>query len=118
MSTISTHVLDTAKGTPAEGLPIVLECRDPGAKDGDGWTEIGGGVTNDDGRVTDLLTAGQTLETGVYRMSFDTGRYFADHDTTGFYPVVRIVFEIAAADEHYHVPLLLSPYGYSTYRGS
>ena len=113
MSTISTHVLDTAHGIPAEGLPIVLE-----ARDGGGWSEIGGGTTNDDGRVTDLLADGQTLETGVYRMSFDTGRYFADRDQTGFYPVVRIVFEIAAPDEHYHVPLLLSPYGYSTYRGS
>jgi len=114
MSTISTHVLDTARGVPAEGLPIVLEERTDSV-----WTRIGGGLTNDDGRVRDLLDPDRDgLAEGVYRMTFETGAYFERHAITGFYPVVRIVFEVAAPDEHYHVPLLLSPYGYSTYRGS
>lgn len=114
MSTISTHVLDTARGVPAEGLPITLEEQVTG-----GWERIGGGVTNDDGRVRDLLDPDRDgLVEGVYRMTFDTGAYFQRHAITGFYPVVRIVFEVAAPNEHYHVPLLLSPYGYSTYRGS
>ncbi len=114
MSTISTHVLDTARGVPAEGLPIALE-----EETSEGWMRIGGGVTNDDGRVTDLLNPDRDgLAEGVYRMTFDTDAYFEKHDLTGFYPVVRIVFNVQAPDEHYHVPLLLSPYGYSTYRGS
>jgi len=113
MSTISTHVLDTASGRPAGGLPIVLE-----ARDGSDWERIGGGTTNADGRVRDLLTERDELSEGVYRMTFDTATYFAATDRRGFYPVVRVVFEIQAPDEHYHVPLLLSPFGYSTYRGS
>lgn len=113
MSTISTHVLDTAGGHPAEGVPIVLEERD-----GDAWRRIGGGTTNDDGRVRDLLDETEALEVGVYRMTFDSGTYFHETHISGFYPVVKVVFEIEEPDEHYHVPLLLSPYGYSTYRGS
>lgn len=113
MSTISTHILDTAEGIPAEGVPIVLEA----SIDGE-WHQIGGGVTNDDGRVRDLLTEREALDEGVYRMSFNTETYFQKNDVRGFYPVVRVVFEVQAPDEHYHVPLLLSPYGYSTYRGS
>lgn len=113
MSTISTHVLDTATGTPAEGVPLILE-----ANTDDGWKTIGGGITNDDGRVRDLLNEGEGLEVGMYRMTFETGVYFGQNDTRGFYPVVKVVFEIQQSDEHYHVPLLLSPYGYSTYRGS
>lgn len=113
MSTISTHVLDTARGVPGEGLPITLE-----AREGDAWEKIGGGVTNDDGRVTDLLQSRERLTEGVYRMTFDTETYFERHAIEGFYPVVRVVFEVMAPDEHYHVPLLLSPFGYSTYRGS
>ncbi len=113
MSTISTHILDTAAGTPAEGVPITLE-----AKTAEGWLRIGGGTTNDDGRVRDLLSERDGLDEGVYRMTFDTATYFEANDTKAFYPVVRVVFEVQAPDEHYHVPLLLSPYGYSTYRGS
>ena len=113
MSTISTHILDTARGIPAEGVPLILE-----ANTDDGWTPIGGGTTNDDGRVRDLLNEGESLDVGMYRMTFETGVYFEQNQTKGFYPVVKVVFEIQAPDEHYHVPLLLSPYGYSTYRGS
>lgn len=113
MSTISTHVLDTARGVPGEGLPITLE-----AREGGDWEVIGGGTTNEDGRVADLLQHRDELFEGIYRMTFDTEAYFDHHDIRGFYPVVRVVFEVQAPDEHYHVPLLISPYGYSTYRGS
>ena len=113
MSSLSTHVLDTAKGTPAAGLPITLERGSDAA-----WTQIGGGVTNDDGRVTALLGEGVEFGPGTYRMTFDTNTYFEAGGTDGFYPIVRVEFVVAATDEHYHVPLLLSPFSYSTYRGS
>lgn len=114
MSTISTHVLDTGRGRPAEGLRLSLERRG----EGEGWEAIGGGVTDADGRVRSLVWAGGGLDVGVYRMSFETGPWFEGQGLRGFYPEVRIVFEIQHPSEHYHVPLLLSPYGYSTYRGS
>jgi 5-hydroxyisourate hydrolase len=113
MSTLSTHVLDTHRGRPAAGVPIVLEAQDTG-----GWRELARGVTNDDGRVRDFLPPGTTLAPGTYRMTFDTGAYFRAQATRGFYPYVSVVFELSAPGEHYHVPLLLSPFGYSTYRGS
>lgn len=113
MSAITTHVLDTARGRPAAGVPIVLE-----RQDGDGWTRLGDGETDDDGRLRTLLAADATLEPGTYRIEFDTGSYFAASGTKGFYPLVQVVFAISAPGEHYHVPLLLNPYGYSTYRGS
>lgn len=113
MSAITTHVLDTAKGCPAAGVPIVLE-----RQDGDAWTRLGSGETDDDGRLRTLLAADATVEPGTYRIEFDTGAYFAASGTKGFYPLVQVVFTIAAPGEHYHVPLLLNPYGYSTYRGS
>lgn len=112
MSPITTHVLDTTLGTPAAGLPIQLLRQEGGA-----YREIASGVTNDDGRITDLLEPG-SLEPGVYRMRFDTGAYLSALEMEGFYPEAIITFEIVRTDQHYHVPLLLSPYGYSTYRGS
>lgn len=108
MSTISTHVLDTANGQPAAGVTITLE-----RVSGDQFDQIGGGITNSDGRVTDLLSP-NTLTTGTYRMSFLNLESYND----GFYPEVRVMFKVTETDSHYHVPLLLSPYGYSTYRGS
>jgi len=109
---LTTHVLDTASGRPAAGLPISLER----AVDG-GFERIGSGTTNEDGRLeSPLVTDG--WRAGVYRIRFDTGAYFAAHGTPGFYPYVEVVFEVTQPDEHHHVPLLLSPYGYSTYRGS
>jgi 5-hydroxyisourate hydrolase len=104
MSTLSTHVLDAASGRPAAGVRVTLDRRD-----GDGWRSLGSGVTDDDGRVRDLAPGG--LEAGVHRLVFATGQ-------TGFYPEVPVVFEVAAGDGHYHVPLLLSPFAFSTYRGS
>ena len=112
MSTISTHVLDTSQGRPAAGMKLSLDQLLDGA-----WVQLGGGITDEDGRVADLAPGG-TLEPGTYRMNFDTGAWFEAQDTAGFYPEVRVVFRITAADEHHHVPLLISPFGYSTYRGS
>ena len=115
MSAITTHVLDTAQGRPAAGVAIVLERQDD---DGDGWTRLGDGKTDDDGRLRTLLKPDHALQPGTYRIEFDTGAYFAASGTKGFYPRVQVAFTITAPDEHYHVPLLLNPYGYSTYRGS
>ncbi len=108
-SPITTHILDTSVGRPAAGVEVRL-CDASGG-------EIGRGVTNEDGRVTDLLAPG-TLAAGTYRITFETGAYFASQGKRGFYPRVEITFEVSAPSEHYHVPLLLNPYGYSTYRGS
>ena len=114
MSTLSTHVLDTQWGRPAAGVPITLEVQEGAER----WRELARGTTNSDGRVRDFLPAGQNLQPGTYRMTFQTGEYFRAHATRGFYPYVSVVFEIHTAGEHYHVPLLLSPFGFSTYRGS
>lgn len=112
MSAITTHVLDTARGRPAAGVPITLALR---TADGS-FAELGRGATDDDGRLRSLLAA--PLEAGVYRITFETAAYFAALGIKSFYPEVSVVFEIHDASQHYHVPLLLSPYGYSTYRGS
>ena len=108
-SPITTHVLDTARGRPAAGIAVTLARQsDDGA-----WTDLTRSETNADGRIGDLLD--RALRPGVYRLIFETGAYLGDG---AFYPEVAVVFEVADPDEHYHVPLLLSPYGYSTYRGS
>ena len=108
MSTISTHVLDTALGEPAEGIRVALH-RDA--------TLIGSSVTDQDGRVRDLLAHGSSLSAGDYRLTFSVAEYFGAKRTS-FYNEIVIHFSIAEDEEHYHVPLLLSPFGYSTYRGS
>ena len=109
---ISTHVLDTAIGRPAEGMSITLE-----RVDADGWHEVTGGTTNADGRVGTLV-ADDDLLLGTYRITFGTGGYFAGRGEVSFYPEVAIDFEVHDASEHYHVPLLTSPWSFSTYRGS
>ncbi len=108
MSTISTHVLDTALGKPAEGVRVTLH------RDG---SVLGSGVTDQDGRVRDLLAAGSSLSAGDYRLTFSVADYFGSKRES-FYNEIEIHFFIASEGEHYHVPLLLSPFGYSTYRGS
>jgi 5-hydroxyisourate hydrolase len=110
---ITTHVLDTARGKPASGVPIELERRE-----GNDWEPVGKGATDPDGRLRTLIPAGAALRPGVYRLSFFTAAYFQGLGVASFFPEVRIVFEVQAAGGHYHVPLLLSPFGYSTYRGS
>lgn len=111
---ISTHLLDTAKGRPAAGVQVLLEFRGP---TGD-WQSVSRGTTDLDGRLRALYPEGRTLAPGVYRLKFDTARYFESHGTTTFYPEVVVVFETSPDEKHYHVPVLLSPFGYSTYRGT
>src|SRR4029077_4473641 len=110
-SGITTHVLDTARGWPASGVPVLLEIRE-----GEGWREAGRAATDADGRVKQLLAAPPSA--GVYRLTFGTETYFRAQGIEAFYPEASIVFHVRDAARHYHVPLLLSPYGYSTYRGS
>ncbi len=114
MSTISTHVLDTSRGRPAGGVRIHLELQN----DDRSWTLLTEAWTDDDGRVKAFLLLDGELKAGIYRLTFETGAYFSSLQSECFYPQVSIMFEIADAAQHYHVPLLLSPYGYSTYRGS
>lgn len=116
MSQITTHVLDTSKGRPAAGIPIEL-FRDE-KFDSRSWLSLAQGITNQDGRVAGLLNDDITLDAGVYRMHFNIGDYFKNNNEKGFYPYVDIVFELGGDGSHYHIPLLLSAYGYSTYRGS
>jgi 5-hydroxyisourate hydrolase len=108
VSTISTHVLDSARGQPAAGVEVRLESVD--------GAEIATGSTDADGRIADLGPS--ELAAGAYRLVFNTGGYFAVTGQPVFYPEVAIAFAIADPDEHYHVPLLLAPFAYSTYRGS
>ncbi|KAG2486997.1 hypothetical protein HYH03_014369 [Edaphochlamys debaryana] len=124
-SPITTHVLDTATGLPARGLPLALSKQDEVSKT---WEIVNEGVTNDDGRVGNLMAPGNYIPPGRYRMFFDTAAYLAAcrqahpafYSEVPFYPEVVVEFIITAdkATEHYHIPLLLSPYGFSTYRGS
>jgi 5-hydroxyisourate hydrolase len=110
-SPITTHILDTSLGRPAAGVEVRLY------RMGDSDEEIGRGVTNEDGRVADLSSPG-SLTAGTYRIHFAIEPYFAAQARAAFYPHVDITFVVRAPGEHYHVPLLLNPYGYSTYRGS
>jgi len=111
-SYITTHVLDTTTGIPGKGVQINLnKIKDSVSK------PITVGVTNNDGRVADLLPPGKNLEAGTYQLIFNTGDYYNDQQQDGFFPEVSIQF-IVANHDHYHVPLLLNPYGYTTYRGS
>lgn len=114
MSTISTHVLDTALGRPAAGIHVTLDRLD----EGDLVTSLGSGQTDGDGRLRDFTAPGIAVGVGVFRLRFDTGEYFTRTQRESFYPEVVVVFTVRSGDEHYHVPVLLSPFGYSTYRGS
>lgn len=107
---LSTHVLDTTRGTPAAGVAVRLRRREP---DGD-WKELGEAMTDSDGRIRDM-TGGQ-LEPGDYRLEFETRPYFERSGLSPFYPAVTV--EFTYEEGHLHVPLLLSAYGYTTYRGS
>lgn len=112
MSGISTHVLDVAAGRPAPGVVVALARRN-----GEVWAECGGGQTDADGRCRELLAA-DGVEQGLYRLTFQTGPYFACDQRPTLYPEVTITFEVGGDGESYHIPLLLSPFGYTTYRGS
>lgn len=112
MSQITTHILDTSLGKPAADVEIKLQASGP-----NGWETIGSGKTNSDGRVSNLLDKDKILPPGTYRMVFETQPYFKRLNVTSFYPVVIIDF-LVRDNCHYHVPLLLNPFGFSTYRGS
>ena len=111
MSHVTTHVLDTGSGRPAANVPVTLHRLDGGR-----WVRIAAGATDADGRIKQL--GPDRLPAGTYRLAFDTGRYFAASGTETFFPEVSITFGVEESEAHYHVPLLLSPFAYSTYRGS
>lgn len=119
MKSITTHVLDTALGKPGEGIETILEILEKeGPIHQEQWKEIAKGTTNDDGRIPGFVPEDFKVQPGVYRITFDTKAYFETQDRESFYPYASIVFEIKNPDTHYHVPLLISGYGFSTYRGS
>ena len=109
MSTLSTHVLDMTLGKPAQGIPVTLE------RDG---AVLGSAVTDADGRVRDLIAKDPPLPAGVYRLTFSVADYFRNARRETFLSDIVVQFNISPGKEHYHVPLLLSPFGYTTYRGS
>jgi 5-hydroxyisourate hydrolase len=110
---ISTHILDTALGRPAAGVPITLARMTNGV-----WSLINDATTDADGRCKDLLPATQILQAGTYRVHFETAAYYRQQSLTGLYPYVEIVFTVLDGEKHYHIPLLLTANGYTTYRGS
>jgi len=112
MSGLSSHVLDTTRGSPASGLVVRLE-----TTTGDGWRPVAHGVTDAEGRLRDLLGSAP-LEARTYRLVFETEAYLRATGQPVFYPRVEVIFVVTAPEQHHHVPLLLSPFGYATYRGS
>ena len=113
MPGLTTHVLDLATGRPAQGVTVSL------ARQGDsGWVEMSERVTDADGRVRDFLGDGKSLEAGRYRLVFATGEYLRARGGAAFHPEIPVIFEVRDPTQHCHVPLLLSPFGYTTYRGS
>mmetsp|Transcript_25991 Transcript_25991/g.43829 ORF Transcript_25991/g.43829 Transcript_25991/m.43829 type:complete len:124 (+) Transcript_25991:48-419(+) len=118
---ITFHILDTAGGTPAEGIRVNLHANvnQEAVNDGFKWEPIGDAVTNSDGRGSGLIPEDmKVMKPGVYRMTFHTMEYFEARGTPCFYPKVEVIFKIEDPSQHFHVPLLLSPFGYSTYKGS
>ncbi len=114
MSAITTHILDTTSGKPAAGIPVLLERKTHSA----GWQTIAEGITDADGRINDLLSKKEAFLHGHYRLIFETGTYFLMRNLECFFPQVTISFVVKDPQQHFHVPLLLSPFGYTTYRGS
>jgi len=114
MNRISTHILDIALGKPAKHVPVRLEKQN---RAGD-WRLIASANTDQDGRCSQLLPDGADLAAGVYRLVFDTANHFASQKIDGLYPLVEVTFRVRDGESHFHIPLLLSPNGYSTYRGS
>jgi 5-hydroxyisourate hydrolase len=110
---ISTHILDTALGHPAIGVPVTLSQQVDGA-----WLSINEALTDANGRCKYLLPETQLLHQGTYRIRFDTSTYYKHQQLRGLYPYIEIVFEITNSEQHYHIPLLLTANGYTTYRGS
>lgn len=114
MNRISTHVLDTTRGRPATDVPVRLERRETS----DSWVTLASARTDQDGRCSQLLSDDQLLQAGLYRLRFETGTYFAAQKIDALYPCVEITFQVRDGESHFHIPLLLSPNAYTTYRGS
>jgi 5-hydroxyisourate hydrolase len=114
MKRISTHVLDMVHGKPAKDVPVRLE-KQNASRD---WRLLTSTHTDQDGRCPQLLPEGENLSAGVYRLSFDTGSYYAQQKIKPLYPVVEVTFQAGDGESNFHIPLLLSPNGYTTYRGS
>mmetsp|Transcript_17603 Transcript_17603/g.33183 ORF Transcript_17603/g.33183 Transcript_17603/m.33183 type:complete len:124 (+) Transcript_17603:38-409(+) len=117
---VTFHVLDTGSGVPASGMLVEISSNSSlGDNEPFEWTKFGECLTNSDGRGTGLLPASmKQIPVGTYKMKFHTKEYYVKSNTTTFYPHVEVVFQIQDPGDHYHIPLLLSPFGYSTYRGS
>jgi 5-hydroxyisourate hydrolase len=114
MNRISTHVLDTTRGKPAPAVLLRLDFCEPNAA----WRQLASAQTDADGRCLNLLPEEETLAEGYYRLTFDTGAYFGSQGIVGLYPFVEITFQVRSGESHFHIPLLISPNGYTTYRGS
>jgi 5-hydroxyisourate hydrolase len=114
MIRVSTHVLDIALGQPAKDVPVRLERQEAAGS----WQLLASSRTDQDGRCAQLLPENEALTPGIYRLGFDTAAYFAARKLDGMYPLVEIAFHVRNGEEHFHIPLLLSPNGYTTYRGS
>ena len=114
MSAITLHILDTSQGKPGVGIPVVLEYKTHSS----GWQNIANGITNIDGRINDLLSPNDVFQLGHYRLIFETDTYFLLSNIECFFPHITVSFVVKDTTDHYHVPLLLSPFGYTTYRGS
>lgn len=110
---LSVHVLNLENGLPSTNVKVVLE-----AQQNDKWTEINTGTTDEQGRIAELYPKDTPLQKGVYKVTFKTGDWFRQKNERSFFPEVPVVFVIDGSLEHYHIPLLISPYGYSTYRGN
>jgi 5-hydroxyisourate hydrolase len=113
MKRISTHILDLALGKPATNVPVRLE-----KHESSGWHVLGTGQTDADGRCNQLLPEGDDLSAGVYRLAFDITSYYGAQKTAALYPVIEVTFLVRDGETKFHIPLLLSPNGYTTYRGS
>jgi 5-hydroxyisourate hydrolase len=114
MNGISTHVLDTAQGRPAKNVPVRLERQESNGE----WRVLNVLRTDSDGRCAQMLPESEALVAGNYRLAFDTAGYHLAQNVYGLYPVVEITFQVRDGESHFHIPLLLSPHGYTTYRGS
>lgn len=110
---LSVHVLNLQDGLPSPGVSVTLE-----KQDAQNWSTLNTGTTNEQGRITALYPEGKALEKGTYRVTFKTGDWFKKHQSATFFPEVPVIFEADGSVPHYHIPLLLSPYGFSTYRGN
>ena len=114
MKRISTHVLNTTEGKPARDVPVRLARRESAGE----WMLLHSTRTNEDGRCSQLLPENEVLRAGLYRLSFDTASYHQAQNVDGLYPIVEITFQVREGETNFHIPLLLSPNGYTTYRGS